>query len=493
MEQSGHVSTPITSSNGNIMANVNRRGRKRHHTCFEWSQLIATICIPIIIAIYTIIDDINNESNAAADRRKDIEIANISRKNDLEIAQANRLNEIAIAEQSRQKDRDIAIDQQHAVILTEYQTFLANLLIDNDLALNNSPTAKAVATAMTLTALSQLDVRRKGRLIRSLYNVKLITEKRNSTRGDESILPLGHVDLSDITFGPSPDYPDEFPRNHYIDWYYLSLPFANLRNASFRHTALSCANFGTAIMDSVDLSYTTLVDHKCFGTVSAGQTTFAGASLVNASFYKVKFRYTEFNFADLTLANMREFQCMECSFLSAILFQADLTFSMFVGGFTLSPWRLDFNNTNLRQAVVHLGRFQSIDFFKSDWSNAQASQIFLKNCTFTNAIMENCSLVKSNIALSEFQNATLLNIDLSNAELRNVSFINSYMRNANMSYIKCEHCDFTNVKLQNAVLKNASLRHSNFLNCHINASQLDEANDLSESTLPNGTVVKSND
>jgi uncharacterized protein YjbI with pentapeptide repeats len=215
-------------------------------------------------------------------------------------------------------------------------------------------------------------------------------------------------------------------------------------------------------MNSVDLSFATHAYIKCFGAVRDGQTDFTQSSLVNASLYKVHFSFTHFSGANLTLVNMRGFRCTECQFWSTILFQVDLSFSTIIHSFVLTQERLAFDTTNLKQAVIQAALFRSLNFSKFDWSNVQASQIFLSNCMFTNARMENCSLTKSNIFQSEFQNASLYGVDLRDAVLNNVSFVNSVMRNANMSSMKYNYCDFTNVTLEGAVLKNASLRHSIF-------------------------------
>jgi hypothetical protein len=66
------------------MTNVDQRDiiRGRRYSCFQWTNMIAKICIPLIIAIYSIIDNNNKGSIADADRRKDKEIANISRISD---------------------------------------------------------------------------------------------------------------------------------------------------------------------------------------------------------------------------------------------------------------------------------------------------------------------------------------------------------------------------------------------------------------------------
>ncbi len=123
MESYDQASTSIGSDNENTIVKVGSENviTKKQYSPLEWIQLIATICIPIIIAVYTIIDNNNKESIASADRRKDIEIANSSRSTQFDIAEANRLHEILIAEQNQQKDRDLALDQQRENILVQYQ------------------------------------------------------------------------------------------------------------------------------------------------------------------------------------------------------------------------------------------------------------------------------------------------------------------------------------------------------------------------------------
>ena len=370
---------------------------------------------------------------------------------------------------------------------------MANLLIENGLTLNGTPSTNAIAVSMTLTTLNQLDPRRRSILLRSLYHSKLITHERDSQPNDKSVLQLWSIDLSDITFGSPRDSPAQRARTFYIDWYYLCLPYATLTNTSFRHTFLTCATLSRANMDAADLSFTTPGVPTCFGTMRVGQTDFSSTSFVNASLYKAEFRFASFAGTNLKFANMREFYCAGCSFQSATFFQADLSFSKIFQAGDIDPGRLNFNNTNLSQAVMHSAHFGWVSFFQSDWSSGQASQISLLNCSFINAIMEHCSLTKAYIHLTLFQNSNLFSVDLSYAILYNVSFINSDMRNVNMNSIQCNYCDFRNVTLQGAVLKNASLRYSNFLNCYVEASQLNQAIDLSGSILPDGTIVQRNE
>ena len=262
--------------------------KKNGRSCFEWIQLVATIWIPIVLAIYTVVENKSNESIANSNRLKDIEIANISRKLELEIAEANRwkdieianisrisereialaqrLNELEIAEQSRQKDRDLAIDQQHQNILIEYQSFLAKLIIHNGVNLAKNPGAKLAAQFMTLTALTQLDIARQGILMRSLYDANMITLVKNSTAAESSLIDLRQADLSGISFGVWTTSPNTHLEIPYAEWKHLWLHNAILRNASFRYTILDCASFFQTRMESADLSYTHHREKLCLGS-----------------------------------------------------------------------------------------------------------------------------------------------------------------------------------------------------------------------------------
>ena len=109
MEKGDHQQVAITLNDKNEVKKFDHQKSigRRKPTCFEWVQLLAAICIPIIIAIYSIIQNNSSSSIAAENRHKDMVIANISRMSDREIGLANRLNEMEIAEKAQQKDPQV--------------------------------------------------------------------------------------------------------------------------------------------------------------------------------------------------------------------------------------------------------------------------------------------------------------------------------------------------------------------------------------------------
>ena len=488
----GHLNVHTRSTHESVVKKDDQKQsvKKRKISYFNWITLIASICTPVVIAVYTILDNNSSISIADSNRRKDIDIANISRASEFETAQANRMNEMLIAEKSREKDRELALDQQRQNVLLEYQNFLAKLLLESDAVLKKPANARLVGRFMTITALSQLDAARKSIILRSLSETRLINLQRSSKWDDTSLLALERVDLRDTTFSLYRYASEERPDNEYNLWNYLWLRATILKNASFRYVFLDCSTFEQSLMDSADFSFAIVRSLTCFDHDRNRPTDFSSTSLVNASFFKAVFSQTDFSGANLTLAKMSNFYCRECRFSSALLVQVDLSFSTFTA--LLANATTTFFSTELRQIVVHSVVFRSVNFTSSRWSNVQASNAEFQKCSFPNVTMSGCVFLNSTMRESTFGYSDLYGIDISGSTLFDVGFDNSNMRRANFSFIKCDNCRFVNVELHEATFTRASFRNSNFFGSSMNTDLLiEEAIDLTGTTLPNGTIVAS--
>ena len=461
-------------------------------TWFHWIQLIATILIPIIIAIYTVVDNKSSESIAEANRRKDIEIAEVNRRTDLEIAElnrrshfeiaeANRLNEIRLGEQSREKDRALSIDQQEENILVQYQTFLSKLILDHGNYLEKSSEAKTVAQFMTLTALEQVNIKRKRILLRSLHHANLINFLKTEKLFDTSVVNLDQADLSHIQFGLALNQTGQLPMYRYISWNYLYLPRTILTYASFRYTILDHTTFTQSIMDFVDMSFAAHTNHQ-------SRTNFVNVSLIEAKLSNVRFRLTNFSLTNLALSQMDNFECIECHFSHSILTRVNLNYSRFSHTFHLSKTRLLFNSANFSYSHMYFALFRSINFTQSDWSHVQASHIGIYNSIFTNVNMYKSLLSNSIVQDSTFEFMDFYQTDFSYAKFFNVTFINSNMYLVNMHFVICERCFFINVNFIDTIWTYVSLTNSKFRDCSIDIDELLENSiDISESKLINGT------
>ena len=324
------------------------RKRKRSYY-FEWIQLISAICIPLIITVYTILD---NHSNYL--------IASVNREKDLQIAEQNRQTDLQIAERNRQKDHQLAKDQQMENILTAYQDFLGRIILETEDSLRNAPKAAAVVRFKTLTALEQLDARRRNIVIRSLYDAELIT---NLIIKDHSVKELGAVNLQqihlkDLTLGSHRDSPASYSRGQRISWNYLSLPFSILTNVSFRHGILDCAYFDSAHMYLVDLSFTqTTYRKQCSNSTDDNGSVFlTHTQLVNTSIYYVSWYHAILSSATLTSVDMRKSHCFECQFVQTKLNQVDLSSAVFTR-YAHTVNRSDFRRISMNQVTAYKTKY----------------------------------------------------------------------------------------------------------------------------------------
>ena len=180
-------------------------------------------------------------------RQNDLLIASENRRKDIEIAEENRRKDFKIAEENRRTDREVAEDQQKHSIITEYNTFLSELLLKEGVHLNNTnrEAARFVARFKTLTAFRQLDPKRKTLLFKSLYEGNLA----GRLDGD-MVIDLSSADLTNIDFASPRDHIVlTLPSSH--PYYSMNFSHTNLKNASFNSASFFNVSFDQAIMDDV--------------------------------------------------------------------------------------------------------------------------------------------------------------------------------------------------------------------------------------------------
>jgi hypothetical protein len=153
----------------------------------------------------------------------------------------------------QQQERGLEMESQRAqdATLQAYLDQMGQLLLDKDKPLRQSNEGDEVSTlarSLTLTALSQLDGKRKGTLIQFLSEAKLIQGKPGMGSGEPGwtqrrpIIGLTSADLSDIELS-------------YADLNYVMLGEANLRGANLRGADLS-----NAVLFDTDLTDADLFD-----------------------------------------------------------------------------------------------------------------------------------------------------------------------------------------------------------------------------------------
>jgi Pentapeptide repeats (8 copies) len=143
-------------------------------------------------------------------------------------------------QQQREREQDIAQQHTQDEALQAYLDHISQLLTDKEPSLRNAQPddeVRTLARARTLTVLARLDGRRKGTVVRFLYEANLIKRER-------VILDLWEADLSgaDLTGADLRDADLAGTNLHRADLYYAKLMAADLREAYLNEAALNYAN-----------------------------------------------------------------------------------------------------------------------------------------------------------------------------------------------------------------------------------------------------------
>ncbi|CAF4337123.1 unnamed protein product, partial [Didymodactylos carnosus] len=212
---------------------------------FEWIKLISTILVPLMIGVFTIVTTVQQIQTDGQNRLKDIQIAYDQRQHDLFLASESR--------------REYLFDK-----------YLNDVSYYVQLGENRSSTDKITIHSKTLAVFRQMDPRRKGDVIRSLLEQKLIYWQSND-----------QFDMSDSDLSYT-----EFDQMVTLDGLRLenlrlnNVKFINLhlRNCVFRNSILTGSNFTNSIITEIDFRNTEL-DHTDFTHTTITHTDFTSANL----------------------------------------------------------------------------------------------------------------------------------------------------------------------------------------------------------------------
>ncbi len=205
------------------------------------------------------------------------------------------------------RQSDISLDNQRHEIMANYLDKMTSLM---EKGLDNDPTRKAIAKAITLNATRQLDGERRGQILKFLYGANLIgggcdfddktlsivkgsckpglielsDAKLNETSFERPI-PLTGADLKYATLTKA-DLPGIELLNADLQSAKLTnanLTGAILNNAKLQKAKLEGANLTGAYLQEADLSYAYLVGADLRG-VDLSATILAGAILKGAKY-----------------------------------------------------------------------------------------------------------------------------------------------------------------------------------------------------------------
>jgi uncharacterized protein YjbI with pentapeptide repeats len=453
------VTIPIETTNGE---------KKKCRSFIDWAKLLISLSIPLAIVVYTIIENQNESSIAAQNRKQDFEIEERRREQDIRLANESRYQE--------------ASEQQQEATLVRYFDSLGKLLEKNGMYLNKTETGRAIAQFKTLTALSQLNSKRKSFLMRFLIQYELLTVK-----GNELIIALDSADLVGL------DLTDNMLEDNKMECVYLSS--TTLTNANFRNMIISGSAFKYARLGNADFSSSYDNSQSC-GTSESVGASFDIATLNGSNFNNGHYRKSVFNGASLIRVQMRNFTCMECDFTSSNLDFADMSYAKFGpygGSHSTDPSQQqvsDFKSANATSGLLlYQATFDQAHFGKAKLIGVNATRASFSNCIFDFAELPNSFFVESAIANSSFLRANLTKTSWKMAKVRNTSFIQATMRHVDFTDGECDHCLFNMADLTGADFTNTSLTQSDFTDANITYAQLALAQSLQGVTLPNGTIL----
>jgi uncharacterized protein YjbI with pentapeptide repeats len=261
---------------------VSSEKKERRKEAREWLNLIGVLLIPIIISIYTIIN--NTQQTTLAQQQHD--------------------SDQYIAQQNRQADVTNQLDQQRETALKTYEDDISNLLLDRHLATSRpGDEVRTIALAKTLEVLHQLDGPRNVRAIQFLQDAQLISTKP-AAKTPHNIIDFSNADLAND-----------------------DLTGANLSGANLTRANLSEANLSEANLTRVNLNGANL----------------GGAYLNGANLNGADLTRADLTCAYLTGANLTKADLSEANLNEADLTRTDLTRTIMPNGTRHSYQRDDEN------------------------------------------------------------------------------------------------------------------------------------------------------
>lgn len=251
------------------------------------------------------------------------------------------LEQSHISDINNQKQHDtdiqIATDQQQQALLQNYMDYITSLILGVNTG-KDSPTLtnaklgdeiSQVARAQTLITVARLDSKRKGFLLRFLYDTKLINKSH-------ALIDLNGADFSGAD----------------LSW--VNLSGANLNGIDLSRASLESANLSEATLNGVTLDGANL---RYANLVKASLTTFTVVVTDEKTI-----TYTSLLNADLSVANLSETNLQDANLSGANLVQAHL------GGANLS-------GANLKGAKYNTKAMEGKDVYGQSVTDEQGKPI----------------------------------------------------------------------------------------------------------------------
>lgn len=325
--------------------------------------------------------------------------------------------------------------------LQAYLSQMKELLLDKNLQ-NSQPkdVIRTVARVLTLTRVRTLDGARKARVVKFLYEARLIgfpgpdnPNRIASASRQEGVVRLEEVDLRGV-----------------------ELQGARLAGIDFEGVELQDGN-----LQGAELMGAGLLDASLIGA------NLRSAGLVGANLAKANLRGANLQGAILWQAFLVDTDCEDANFQKADFFNANL------------------QGANLQRACL----------VKADFLGAKLQKTNLQRANLAGAKLQGTDLQETDLQRADLQgvNLSLANLalaDLAEANLAGASLIGANLQEANLQGASLQQADFDRANLQRANLQGADLQGANLTallqGANLSGANLSGANLID--TLLNGAI-----
>ncbi|CAF1290072.1 unnamed protein product [Adineta steineri] len=248
----------------------------------------------------------------------------------LQIANKQRAHDLQISNERREQDLRAAATLQQDLVLAAYIEQMSDLMLRSGFTINDTTVAN-ICRAKTLTAIRQLDPKRKTYLIRFLYEARMI--RHNQPHIDLSDAVLDNIDLS-AKYTP-------------MEW----AAFEASRTTEAYRTSLSEVFFKRVSLNHA--TFTNLyINHSSFQEASLIGANFTGSLFSSVSFVRAILQNSSFRDAKNTIA---------IDFKSADLFGSDISDKLLLDAISIEDAILPNGTRGVQPNLVAYGDAESPD------------------------------------------------------------------------------------------------------------------------------------
>ena len=180
------------------------------------------------------------------------------------------------------------------------------------------------------------------------------------------------------------------------------------------------------------------------------------SNLLKANLYKAIGTSCDFRQADLSGANLKDSSLWRANFYAAILR-------------AVQAHRASFKNVNFENAMMECSDFSSADFTLSNLTGANLSNCNLNGAKFSNAI-----LFETILANSRLNSASMNQVDFRTANLERTSFVAAKLKQCNFEDVTLVRVDLTGAVLDESFFAGSNLRSCKMQNCRLRGAKLAE-------------------